>query len=451
MRTLYLDCGMGAAGDMLAAALLELVDEPDEAVAEFNALGVPGVTFRREAAQTCGIGGTHLAVEVDGAAEEPGGGAHGHDGRHSHACRGDDGADRDHGGHSRDHAHDGLPRDHDHPHDIARDHAHSHGADLGHHHSGMRDIEHVVRDRLDLPDRVRDDVVAVFGLIAEAESAVHGVPVPEIHFHEVGTMDAIADVAAVCLLMDRIAPNEVVASPVNVGGGTVRCAHGVLPVPAPATARILRDVPVYGGEIESELCTPTGAALLRRFVTRFGRMPVMRVGRIGYGIGTKRFERANCVRALLGEADGGADETIVTLSCSVDDMTAEDLGFATEELLAAGALEAFTTPIGMKKSRPGTLLTVMCRESDRDRVVRLVFGLTTTIGVRESIERRYALDRAVETVATPLGDVRVKVSSGYGVRRAKPEFDDLARLARDAGTPIGEVRRVVERAIADRG
>ena len=407
MKTLYLDCGMGAAGDMLAAALTELLDDPDGFVEELNALGIPGVEYRRDRAETCGIVGSHMAVTVDGTEEAPGH-AHGH--MHAHA-----------------HAHEHV----------------GHGAH-GHHHAGLRDIEHIVRDHLDLPERVRDDVMAVYGLIAEAESAAHGAPVDEIHFHEVGTMDAVADIVATCLAMDRLAPGEVVVSPVNVGSGQVACAHGILPVPAPATAFILRDVPVYSGEIESELCTPTGAAILKRFATRFGPMPVMRVRRIGYGVGAKRFERANCVRALFGETEDVANDVVVTLTCTVDDMTAEEIGFSIEALLSAGALEAFAAPVTMKKSRPGTQITVMCREADRDRIVRAAFAHTTTIGIRESIERRYVLDRAIEMVATPYGDVRKKVSTGFGVRREKLEYDDLARIARETGASLADVRRSIE-------
>lgn len=415
MKTLYLDCGMGAAGDMLAAALVELLDDPDGFVAELNALGIPGVEYRRDRAETCGIVGAHMTVTVDGVEEGAHDRDHAHAGRAAHA-------------HGRGHAH--APE-----HGDAHEHACAH-----HHHAGIRDVEHILRDHLDLPERVREDAIATYGLIAEAESVAHGVPVDEIHFHEVGTMDAIADVVAVCLAMHRLAPDEVVASAVNVGGGQVACAHGILPVPAPATAHILRDVPVFGGEIESELCTPTGAALLKRFVTRFGDMPVMRVRSIGYGIGTKRFACANCVRALLGETADAAADAVVTLSCTVDDMTAEEIGFAIETLLDAGALEAYTAPVTMKKSRPGALVTVMCREADRDRIVRLVFAHTTTIGIRESVERRYVLDRAVETASTPFGDVRKKVSTGYGVRREKLEYDDLARIAREAGLPLSDVR-----------
>lgn len=413
MKTLYLDLSMGAAGDMLAAALLELLPDPDSFLAELNGLGIPGVRYQRERAVKCGVTGTHLAVTVDGEEE------HSHD-HHPH----------DHG---HEHHHDQGTHDHEHQ------HGHEHGS---HHHSGIHDIEHIILD-LALPSKVKDDVMAVYALIAQAESHVHGAPVTEIHFHEVGTMDAVADITAVCLLMDRLAPDLVMASPVHVGSGQVRCAHGILPVPAPATAHILRDVPIYGGQIQGELCTPTGAALLRHFAAQFGPMPLMRIQAVGYGCGKKDFEAANCVRAMLGEAGDGGDQVAV-LSCNLDDMTAEALGFAVERLFEAGALDAYTVPAGMKKSRPGVLLQAICRIQDRQAVTEALFRHTTTLGIREIISRRYVLERSVQALDTPWGPVRRKESSGYGVSRIKYEYEDLARIAREQKISLEQARRLVE-------
>ena len=300
-----------------------------------------------------------------------------------------------------------------------------------------------MQGHLALPERVKRDVLAVYRQLAEAESHAHGVPVSDIHFHEVGTMDAIADITAVCLLMDRLAPGEVIASPVHTGSGQVRCAHGILPVPAPATAYLLRDVPIYGGTVQGELCTPTGAALLKHFVTRFGDMPVMRVSAIGYGCGKKDFEAANCVRALLGETENAAG-SVLNLSCNLDDMTAEAVSFAMERLFDAGALEVYTVPVGMKKSRPGLLLRAICRPGDREAVVRAIFRHTSTLGVRESASRRYVLERTLETLDTPWGPVGRKRSSGYGVARSKHEYEDLARIAREKGISLVEAERLVE-------
>ncbi|MDE6902396.1 MAG: nickel pincer cofactor biosynthesis protein LarC [Lachnospiraceae bacterium] len=405
MKTLYLDCGMGAAGDMLTAALLELLPDAEGFMTQLNALEIPGVTMQKEKVSKCGIGGTHITVKVHGMEEDES--MHEHAEEHHHVS-----------GHEHHH------------HDSGHEHEH-------HHHSGMHEIAHIVH-HLPVSDKVKADILAVYSLIAEAESHAHGVPVTEIHFHEVGTMDAVADVTAVCLLMEKIGPGQVIASPVHVGSGQVRCAHGILPVPAPATAYILRDVPIYGGEIRGELCTPTGAALLKHFVTRFGSMPVMKTTAIGYGMGKKDFPAANCVRALLGETESAGDY-ITELNCNVDDMIGEALGFAMEELFAAGALDVYTVPIGMKKSRPGTLLCVMCRTEDKEKMVQLLFRHTTTIGIRENVYRRYTLERAVETVQTPYGDIRRKTSTGYGVTRQKYEYEDLARAARENDLSVSEV------------
>ena len=434
MKTLYLECGMGAAGDMLTAALLELMPDPEAAVTELNGLGIPGVQFSKEAVSKCGIGGTHMTVKVHGE-EESEEMFHHHHEHHDHSHE----YEHDHESACHEH-HDHLHEHEDHEH--THEHTHEHGDDghTHHHHSSLHDIEHIVCGHLNIPDQVKQDVMAVYGLIAEAESHAHGVPVTEIHFHEVGTMDAIADITAVCLLMNKIAPDQVIVSPVHVGSGHVHCAHGILPVPAPATAYILNGVPMYGGAVKGELCTPTGAALLKHFATRFGDMPVMRTEAIGYGMGKKDFEQANCIRAMLGETEDAGD-SVLQLECNVDDMTAEELGFAMETILEAGALEVYTVAAGMKKSRPGTLLSVLCHEAEKEKLVRVIFQNTTTIGVREHACSRYTLKRSFETVQTPYGEVQKKISSGYGVTREKYEYEDLARIAREQGLSLAEVRK----------
>lgn len=197
---------------------------------------------------------------------------------------------------------------------------------------------------------------------------------------------------------------------------------------------------MYGGSVQGELCTPTGAALLKHFATRFGDMPVMRTEKIGYGMGKKDFAQANCIRAMLGETMDSGDE-VVQLSCNVDDMTAEELGFAMEALLSAGALEVYTVPVGMKKSRPGTILSILCRETEKEKLLQLMFRQTSTIGVRETICRRYTLTRRFEKVETPYGEIQKKISSGYGVTREKYEYEDLARIAREQNLSLAEVRK----------
>ena len=402
MKTLYIECNMGAAGDMLTAALLELLEDKEAFIKELNSIGIPGVVYKYEPDTKCGITGTHVTVTVNGTEEDE----HIHEHHHSHE----------------------------------HEHAHAHE----HHHSGLHDIEHIVRGHLNIPDKVRDDVMEVYNLIAEAESHVHGVPITDIHFHEVGTMDAIADICAVCLLINRIAPDDIVASPVHVGSGQVKCAHGILPVPAPATAYILKDVPTYGGSINGELCTPTGAALLKYYVRRFGDMPVMKTGAVGYGMGKKDFEAANCVRVFLGETPDKED-SILEFEFNVDDMTAESVSCAMKKLFDEGALEVYTTPVGMKKSRPGILFTVLCRQEDRVRMTELIFRHTSTIGIRETLKKRVILERSIESVSTKYGEIRKKTSRGYGVTREKFEYEDIAKTAEKNGLSLDEVIKEIEK------
>ena len=409
MKTLYLECTMGAAGDMLTAALLELTEDRQAFIDKMNALGLPGVTVAAEPAVKCGITGTHMKVTVNGAEEE---------------------SEDVHDGHHHEHHH-----DHDHEHHHDHDHEHHH------HHASVADIEALI-DGLKVSDKVKADAKAVYALIADAESRVHGRPVSEIHFHEVGTMDAAADVIGVCLLMEQLAPEQVIVSPVHTGSGHVHCAHGILPVPAPATALLLEGIPSYGGQVKGELCTPTGAALLRYFASRFGDRPVMATAAVGYGMGKKDFEQANCLRAFLGESEGQREQ-ITKLECNLDDMTGEEIGFALEQLFKAGARDAWTQAVGMKKSRPGVLLSVVCLPEDADGLAAVMMKYTSTLGIRRQDLSRYTLLRGIETVGTPYGEVRVKRASGMGVERAKPEYDDLAALAEMHGVPLETIRKEI--------
>lgn len=399
MKTLYIECNMGAAGDMLTAALIELLPKPDKFVERLNALEIPGVKIERELTQKCGISGTHISVSVNGAEENEH--MHHHDHHHEHT--------------------------HEH-----HEHSHEH-----HHHSSLRDVEHII-GHLNISEKVKNDAKAVYSLIAEAESKAHNCEIDQIHFHEVGTMDAVADVVSVCMLIDELGVENIIASPVNVGSGQVKCAHGILPVPAPATAYILRDVPIYSGSIKSELCAPTGAALLKYFAKEFKPMPVMKVEKTGYGFGTKDFEETNCVRAFLGESEGKTDK-IIELSCNVDDMTGERIAFAAERIFEAGAVEVFTTPIGMKKNRPGIILTAFCFEDKKESVLKAIFKYTSTIGIRENAMNRYVLDRKEDVIETKYGSIRVKKSEGYGVSKTKAEFDDLAEAALENNTDVFEI------------
>ena len=410
MRTLYFDCSMGAAGDMLSASLIDLFDDKEKIVEELNSLGITHVKYEIFPDTKCGIVGTHMKVTVDGVEESEEMHDHHHEHHHEH--------------------------EHEHHH---HDHEGHH-----HHHTSLHDIEHIVRDHMKVCNNVTQDILGIYKLIAEAESDAHGKTVEEIHFHEVGTMDAVADITAFCYLLDKLQVKNVISSAVCVGSGTVKCAHGTLPVPAPATAFILKGVPTYAGEIKSEMCTPTGAAILKYFSSKFDVQPMMIVDRIGYGTGKKDFDSANVVRAMLGEINN-KESSIVELNANVDDMTGEEIGFAMERLFDVGARDVFTVPVTMKKSRPGILLSVICDKEKEDEIVRTIFKYTSTIGVREKPVNRFTLDRRTETLSTPYGDVRVKISEGYGVVREKIEYDDLSNIAMTEGTSIGEIKKEIRR------
>ena len=298
MKTLYIDCGMGVAGDMLTGALLDLLDEQGQtvflneinaALEKINAALAGKAVVTAEQETKCGVKGLHVHVTINGVEE---GHEHHHNDEYHH-----------------------------------------------HHHNGIKEIRELI-NAMPLSEDVRDNARCVFDSIAGAEAEVHGQDMEHIHFHEVGTIDAVADVVGVCLLMEKLRPESVICSPINVGGGTVKCAHGILPVPAPATEILLRDLPWYEGEIKTELCTPTGAALVRYFAGRYESVPVMRVEKCGYGMGTKEFERLNAVRVLLGEGPD-APEDVTELCCNIDDMSGEEIGFAMERLFEAGALDVW--------------------------------------------------------------------------------------------------------------
>ena len=406
MKTLYLECAMGAAGDMLMAALYELCPEKERFLRDMNAL-IPGVGVEAGRVTRQGIAGTHMRVTVRG--REEGHGPH----------------DHDHHGHGHEHEH------------------HHH-----HEHRSLGDITALI-DGFPLPEDVRENAKETYRRIAQAESRAHGVEVGEVHFHEVGALDAVADVTGVCYLIHLLAPEAVCASPVIVGSGTVRTAHGLLPVPAPATAHLLAGVPTAPGDIAAELCTPTGAALLRAFAGRFGPMPAGVVLDCGYGCGAKDFPRANCLRAFLMETEAssaGPNDAVTELKANIDDMTGEELGRAMEELLAAGALDVSHTPVQMKKHRPGVVLTCLCRPDDGDRLAREMLRLTSTFGVRRTDCARYAMEISVDQVDTDCGPVRRKTGTGYGITKSKPEYADLDEAARRSGVPLAEALRAFFRA-----
>ena len=431
MKTLYLECNMGAAGDMLMAALYELLEDKQGFLDTMNSLGLPGVRLEAQAASTCGIAGTHMAVTVDGREEtEPAAPeAAGQDHLHHHG--------EEHHHHEHEHGH-----EHGHEHHHDHDHDHREGHHHHHHHATPGHIGAVI-DRLPLPQEVKAHARGVYDAIAQAEAKAHGCPVGDVHFHEVGALDAVADVVGVCYALYLLQPDQVLTSPVHVGSGTVRCAHGVMPVPAPATANLLSGVPIYGGTVRGELCTPTGAALLAHFAQKFGPMPVMVTRAVGVGVGTKEFEQANCVRAFWGETAQEANGEIVELVCNIDDMTPEALAFAASRLLEAGALDVYTVPGTMKKGRPGWVLTVLCDPTQEGELARKILAETTTNGLRARRCGKYFLTPGAGQVQTQWGPVGLKLAQGFGLTHVKPEFEEAAALARKNGVSYQEVMREV--------
>ena len=402
MKTLYLDLSMGAAGDMLAAALIGLLEDPEKFIEDLNRIFSPRLNCSLEDCEKQGVMGKRFRVHIDGCEE----------------------------GEEHTHAHEDEHHHHEHAHE--------------HEHSTPFSINGIV-DHLLMPQDVIDEVKAVYGLLAEAESEAHGVPVTEVHFHEVGALDAVADITAVCYAMWCLAPEKVVASTVNAGSGHVHCAHGILPVPAPATLNLLRDsIPYYGSGIDGELLTPTGAALIKHFVGEFGNSPVIIPEKISYGMGKRDYERVNAVRAVLGnEAD--TTKSVTEIEFNVDDMTGEELGFLTEELFESGALDVFTVPIYMKKNRPGVLVKVICGVDREGELVCVIFRHSSTLGVRVARKRRHTLERTAYSMENSDGEwTSVKHASGFGVNKLKAEYEPAAYIARETGRSLREVTREIE-------
>ena len=415
MKSLYMECKMGAAGDMLSAALYELCNAKEEFLSTMNAL-LPGVSVRAVPEEKCGICGTRMVVTVNGEEEA------------SSDC-----AQKPE-----------TVSTHSHPHEHGHEHEHEHNQPHTHAHNSHADIREII-ETLQIPDAVKNNALAVYASLALAEATVHGKDVSLIHFHEVGALDAVADIVGFCLLVDMLGIDEIRCSPIHVGSGMVHTMHGILPVPAPATAQLLLGIPTYSDGTPGELCTPTGAALLRHFASDFLPMPCMAAQRIGYGMGKKNFPAANCVRAFLLEqgTQYGPNGNAVELRCNVDDMTPEAVGFAMQALLKDGAKDVYVQQVLMKKSRPGFVIVCLCAEKDADRLAQSLFLHTTTIGVRRFPCERYELARNNETIPTSLGDVRMKRTHGYGVKREKPEYDDIVRLAEEHGISFLEAERTI--------
>lgn len=402
-RVVYFDCFSGAAGDMILAALLD-AGLPLDALKE--ALGSLGVDHELavERVTRAGIAATHVSVRDKLSAR-----GHGHSHSHEHGH-----------GHSSDHSH-----------SQAHHHEHRTLAEI----AGLID-----QSRLSVAGKER--AKALFQRIGEAEAAIHNMPIEQVHLHEVAAVDSIIDICGAVFALEWLGADEIVSSPVNVGGGTVQIAHGAFPVPAPATLRLLAGVPVYSSGLQAELVTPTGALIVSDYASSFGPMPPMVTHKVGYGAGTRDFPGVpNVLRVVIGErTQEAAESSVVQIECEIDDMNPQIFGLLIERLLAAGALDVFYTPVQMKKGRPGILVTVLAPPAARESISGILFSETTTIGVRYQTMTREVLDRQVVTVETPLGAIRFKVASRRGrVLNAAPEFDDCVRLAAEKGLPLKEV------------
>ncbi len=397
MKVLYFDCPAGISGDMTLGALLDL--GVDEAVlrAELAKLGLTGEYEMTVAkAEKRGVTGTHAKVKL---------------------------------------AHD---------HHAINDHEHEHH----HHHRHLTDIVELI-EQSGLKPAVRERAVSLFQELARAEGKVHGVPPEEVHFHEVGAVDSIVDIVGVCIAMDMVGADRVLFSAINTGSGRVRCQHGLMPVPAPATAELLTGVLSYTDGTQSELTTPTGALVARGFGQGFGPLPPVVIDRVGYGLGTKEFDFPNAVRALLCHtAEGTEAQTVWQLECNIDNMTGEAAGYAMEKALAAGALDVWFTPIAMKKNRPAILCAALCDDAHRPAVEAALLTHTTTLGVRRVAMERTTLLRQMVTVETAWGQVRVKVADGPAGPKVAPEYDDCRAAAERSGQPLLTVTAEAQRLAA---
>ena len=413
MKRLFLDCQMGIAGDMLIATLLGLVDNSKMWIERLNQIGLLDVTYTLIPKEDKGLQGYRVAVTINGMEE-----SENHDEHHNH---------HEHIKHSEVHG-DGEHSKHQ----VYRE-QHVHGLGL----QGVTDII----NSLSISNTCKQNAINVYNLVAQAEAKVHKSTVTQIHFHELGMLDAIADIVAVCVLIEELKFNEIIISPIHVGTGTVHCAHGELPVPAPATIELLAGIPMYADyQIKGELCTPTGAALAQYFGTSYSNMPIMTPAKVSYGFGTKQFERPNCIRAFV-ELLHDSEDTIIELSCNLDDMTPEEIGYAVEQLVFSSALDVFTTPIMMKKQRPGTMLTVLCKVDDIDNVRDLIFKHTTSLGIRYHRCDRYILNRSTGDIDWGGHTIAFKKSCGFGVVRDKYEYDSLAAIAKCNDMSLLDLKR----------
>jgi uncharacterized protein (TIGR00299 family) protein len=419
MRIAYLECFSGISGDMFLGALVETGVAPrvlEETVATL------GIGARLEVSRVVrgGISATKVDVYVDGKKDLP------REENGERATAHHERGDHEHEPHEHSHAH-------EHP------HSHEHGRGL----TGIRAIISAAA----ISETAKNTAIAIFEALGRAEAKIHNTSLESVHFHEVGAVDAMVDIVCAAVGAEALGVDEIVCSPLNVGGGTVKCAHGVFPVPAPATVELLGDAPVYSSGVLAELVTPTGAAIVKTLASRFAAFPEMKIEKSGYGAGSRDFVgHPNVVRLTVGEsasshlAANTSSETITVLEANLDDMNPQVFGYVMDRLLQEGALDAFGIPVQMKKNRPGVLLTVLCKPEDGAKLTQIVFTETTTLGVRRRAEMRATLARRWQKVHTPWGDVRIKIASMNGtVTNYAPEYEDCRRIAAEHRVPLKSV------------
>jgi pyridinium-3,5-bisthiocarboxylic acid mononucleotide nickel chelatase len=425
LRILYFDCFSGAAGDMILGALIDGGVPLEDVRRALGSLAITPDTVGTERVTRAGISATKFNVRGEAERVDH---AHDHEGDHGHS----------HGSPQR-----------------AEALANASGESQHHHHGAHRSLAEVgsLIDGSALSGSARARAKELFHTLGEAEAAIHGMPIDKVHFHEVGALDSIVDIVGTVFAIESLRVDRIVSSPLNVGSGSVRSAHGLYPVPAPATMRLLTDVPIYSGPQKAEMVTPTGALLVRSYADEFGTIPAMRVRATGYGAGSRDFaDTPNVLRVLIGDADSTApSQSVVVIEADIDDMNPQIFGALMDTLLAQGALDVFYTSIQMKKNRPGTLLSVIAQPDARERLTSIIFRETTTIGVRYREMTRECLDRETVPVETPLGTIRFKVARRNGeILTASPEFDDCVKAAGVHGRPVKEVQALASRLFFDR-
>jgi uncharacterized protein (TIGR00299 family) protein len=441
MKIAYVECFSGLSGDMFLGALLDAGLAPKVLEDTVAALNV-GARLEVSRVVRSGIAATKLDVWVGNEKDRP---REAHEHGHSHV-------------HSHEHGHEhlhGHKEDDGHPERAAS--ASSRRISVQeHHHRGLKEIRDII-SRAGISATAKQRAIAIFEALGAAEAKIHDTSIDKIHFHEVGAVDAIVDITCAAVGAESLGVERWIFSPLNVGGGAVDCAHGTFPVPAPATAELLKNAPVYSGEVKAELVTPTGAAIAHVMAAEFREFPRMAVEKIGYGAGTRDFpHHPNVVRISIGESLEAHDlaapvETISVLEANLDDLNPQLFGYVVERALAAGALDVFGAPVQMKKNRPGMLLTVLCRPGDRDRLARLIFTETTTLGIRMREEHRATLVRRTDTIETRWGAVRMKVANLNGtVANFAPEYEDCRRIAEQHALPLKHVMQEVTRLYLDK-